>query len=69
MLMCAIYRLIDTKFCIQVCLGGRYFRPKSGFSVFFSIFCPILDFETIAFIGVYVLRFCVVGEFFYDRSY
>ena len=46
-----IYGPIDTKFCIQVCLGGIYVLHAA---ISFSIFSLILDFEKVAFISVYL---------------
>ena len=47
--MCHMFGPIDTKFCNEVFLGGRYFVPISVFlfEFFFSIFKSILDFEKV----------------------
>ena len=50
--LCHSYQPIDTKFCLLVCSGGRYFMPRSVFDFFYSIFSPVLDFEKVVFISL-----------------
>jgi len=42
------------------CLGSRYYMPQSVFRLFFRFFSPNLDFEKVAFIGVYAPK-CLCG--------